>query len=155
VTARRTATCKRTESRDVPDAAEVTRHARRDKTDVMPFRWPSEQEPFALFHLSVSTTASFSNYYDSVDVLMPFLRDRAWIDACAGYYLDSIDRGLPRLTYFASDAGVATRGDSGDTLLVSAFRTKWQHSGLIPRISLKVRRKSGGDSQTASLTSVL
>ena len=87
---------------------EVTRHARRAKTDVMPFRWPSEQEPFALFHLSVSTAASFSNYYDSVDVLTPFLRDRAWIEACAGYYLNSVDRGVPRLTYFASDAGAAT-----------------------------------------------
>lgn len=74
-----------------------------------PFGWPSEQEPCALFHLSLSATPSSSNYYDSIDVLTPLLRDTAWIDACAGYYLNSVDRGLPRLTYFASDAGVATR----------------------------------------------
>jgi len=67
------------------------------------YRTPSVQDCYGLYYLSLSRVSSFGNYYASLDVLAPFLRDPVWIDSCTGFYLSSVDFGFPRLSYFALD----------------------------------------------------
>ena len=67
------------------------------------FRTPSVDDRYGLCFLSVSRYPSFDNYYASLDVLTPLLREPAWIHSCTGFYLSSVDFGFPRLTYFALD----------------------------------------------------
>lgn len=62
----------------------------------------SESDLFGLFYLSVSKTASYADYYASLDRVAPLVRSSAWESACTGYYLSGIDR-LVRVSYFASD----------------------------------------------------
>jgi hypothetical protein len=75
---------------------------------VAEIRWPNDQELYGLFHLAISATPSFENYYESIRVLTPLLRRPTWLNSCSGFYLNSVDFGLPRLTYFAADATAAT-----------------------------------------------
>ena len=71
-------------------------------------RYPSDNELYGQFFLSMSATPSFDNYYESIRILTPYLRNVIWINSCSGYYINSVDYGLPRITYFAVDATEAT-----------------------------------------------
>ena len=66
-------------------------------------RWPDKDEPYALLHLALVSQPSLQNYYESVQLLTPHLRGDEWTQSCVGFYLNSIEGGLPRITYFASD----------------------------------------------------
>ena len=66
-------------------------------------RYPSEKDPYGLIFLAMSATPSFDNYYESIKVLTSYFRNDSWINSCSGYYINSVDYGLPRVTYFAAD----------------------------------------------------
>ena len=67
------------------------------------YRTPSACDYLGLFYPSLSANPSFDNYYSSLEVLSPRLREAAWVDSCTGFYLNSVDFGLPRVSYFAAD----------------------------------------------------
>ena len=75
----------------------------------MAYRWPSDNDPYAIFHLSLSRTPSFENYYTSIEALAPNLNQPEWKESNNGFYLSSVNFGIPRLTYFAADTLAATK----------------------------------------------
>ena len=62
----------------------------------MTYRTPSIKDPYGLFYLSLSSDPSFDNYYRSLDILTPCLRAADWVGSCTGFYVNSVDGGLPR-----------------------------------------------------------
>jgi hypothetical protein len=71
------------------------------------YRVPSATAKYGIVHPSLSQTPSPANYYASVSVLARELRTPAWVASCDGYYVSSVDYGIPRLSYFSASADKA------------------------------------------------
>jgi hypothetical protein len=68
-------------------------------------RAPSEADLFGVLFFSVSPSPTYADYYRTMRILAPLVRERPWRDACTGFYLSGIDR-VVRLSYFTVDARI-------------------------------------------------
>jgi hypothetical protein len=68
------------------------------------YRTPSASAKYGIVYPSLSPTPSPANYYDSLAILMSDLRTPAWVNSGQGFYVSSVDLGVPRLSYFSASA---------------------------------------------------